>query len=80
MLLTVTVCQGFGIVPLKKLFKLYSDFSPAVDQPTAIQSLIDGLGDPDSSLHILHHMSRGEQCDQCNGDTIKHVMMRSKMF
>lgn len=30
----------------------------------ATVSAIYGLGDPDSYLHMLHHMSRGEQCDQ----------------
>ncbi len=39
-----------------------------IERPDAIivatVSAIYGLGDPDSYLHMLHHMSRGEQCDQ----------------
>lgn len=30
----------------------------------ATVSAIYGLGDPNSYMHMLHHMSRGEQCDQ----------------
>lgn len=39
-----------------------------IERPDAIivatVSAIYGLGDPDSYMHMLHHMSRGEQCDQ----------------
>ncbi len=32
-----------SINPMKNLFKIYSDFSPAGDQPAAIKSLIEGI-------------------------------------